>query len=236
MSEKIYALLLRLYPEHFRRAYGDEAMRLVHERARSEKGFLPGLRLWLDLLTDFAISLPREYSNGPTTPIVAAQHLNGEPSFQLLAERSVNPVLLCLAGMLSAVLFWACITSVARSRTFPAMFRDPHSLQGIVQTDLALARSHPEEESGIGSFCMTANRDISMNSVQPLFTFYFAPPGASGAALIDGKIVQTFRNEQRLSIRADVSAGEHQFALRLDRSAGNTSMSSNDDLKYCQPK
>ena len=75
MSEKIYALLLKLYPEHFRREYGDEAMRLVHDRARSEKGFLSGLRLWLDLLADFAISLPREYSKEPATPIAAAQEV-----------------------------------------------------------------------------------------------------------------------------------------------------------------
>ena len=87
MSEKLYEFLLKLYPEHFRRTYGDEALRLVRDRARSEKGFLSGLRLWLDLLLDLAKSLPREYSNPPTTPIAAAQPLNGERSFQLLAER-----------------------------------------------------------------------------------------------------------------------------------------------------
>ncbi len=58
MSEKLYEFLLRLYPEHFRRTYGDEALRLVRDRARSEKGFLSGLRLWLDLLLDLAKSLP----------------------------------------------------------------------------------------------------------------------------------------------------------------------------------
>lgn len=62
MSEKIYVLLLKLYPNHFRRAYGDEAVRLVLDRARDEKGFFRGVRLWLDLLVDLAISLPREYS------------------------------------------------------------------------------------------------------------------------------------------------------------------------------
>lgn len=86
MSERLYEFLLKLYPDHFRRTYGDEALRLVRDRARSEKGFLSGLRLWLDLLLDLAESLPREYSNAPTTAIVATQPLNGEPSFQLLAE------------------------------------------------------------------------------------------------------------------------------------------------------
>ena len=31
MSEKIFAFLLRLYPAHFRRAYGDEALQLFRD-------------------------------------------------------------------------------------------------------------------------------------------------------------------------------------------------------------
>jgi hypothetical protein len=42
MSEKLYALLLRLYPSRFRRAYGDEAQQLVRDRLRDESGFFPG--------------------------------------------------------------------------------------------------------------------------------------------------------------------------------------------------
>jgi hypothetical protein len=249
MSEKLYALLLKLYPDHFRRAYGDDALRLVRDRARAEKGFLSGFRLWLDLLADLAISLPREYGNAPAKAALATQSLNGEPSFQLLAERPLSPALLCVGGTLSAVLFYACVTAVAHNRTFPAWFRDTLSLQWLVQGDIALSRSHPKE-SGIGSsahsaqivapgaysFCMTANRDIPINSVQPLFTFDFSPPGASGVALIDGEIVKRFTNEQDLSIRADLFAGEHQFGLQLDTPAENTSMSNNANLKYCQPK
>jgi hypothetical protein len=83
---------------------------------------------------------------------------------------------------------------------------------------------------------MTAQRDIPGNSVQPLFAFHFARPGATGVARIDGKVVKTFRNEQRLSIRAHVFAGDHQFVLHLDRPAKNTFMSSNDDFRYCQAK
>jgi hypothetical protein len=83
---------------------------------------------------------------------------------------------------------------------------------------------------------MTAKRDIPNNSVQPLFAFHFAPPGASGVARIDGKVVKIFKNQQRLSIRAHVFAGDHQFVLHLDRPAENTFMSSNDDFEYCQAK
>jgi hypothetical protein len=205
MSEKLYSLLLKLYPNHFRRAYGDEALRLVLDRARDEKGFLCGLRLWLDLLVDLAISLPREYRKAPATRILVANPVNGDPSFQLLTERSLNPALLFVAGLLTAASFWACLTAVAHSRAFPAQFpADSYSLQAIVQSDVALARSASERESGINnrvrnnadsspvgaySFCMTAPRDIPGNSLPPLLRLDFAPPGASGAERIDGKIV-----------------------------------------------
>jgi hypothetical protein len=58
-------VLLRLYPSHFRDAYGEAALQLFRDRARDEKGFFPTVRLWLDLLADLAISLPREYRYVP---------------------------------------------------------------------------------------------------------------------------------------------------------------------------
>ena len=122
MSEKLYGLLLKLYPNHFQRAYGDEALRLVLDRIRDEKGFLCGLRLWFDLLVDLAISLPREYSKALATRILVANPVSGDPSFQLLTERSLNPALLLVAGLLTAAAFWTCVTGVAHSRTSPARF------------------------------------------------------------------------------------------------------------------
>ena len=61
MSEKLYALLFRLYPSQFRHAYREEAIQLFRDRSREEKGFLPTLRLWVDLLADLIVSLPKEY-------------------------------------------------------------------------------------------------------------------------------------------------------------------------------
>lgn len=229
MSEKLYGLLFKLYPEHFRRAYGDEALRLVRERARDEKGLLSGLRLWLDLLVDLAVSLPREYSEAPMVPVATAD------PFQLLAERSVSPALLFLGGTLSAVLFCSCVTVIAHSRTYPGSFQDPHSLQWLVQSDLP--RSRPAVPSSAYSFCMTARQYIPKTSAQPLFTFTFGPSGASGVALVDGNLVETFRNEQRVLVRANVVAGDHEFVLELEKSARNIiSISRNDDLQYCPPE
>lgn len=231
MSEKLYKLLFKLYPDPFRRIYGDEALLLVRDRIRSEKGFLSGLRLWLDLLWDLATSLPREYAHAATTPIVATQSVSGERSFPLLAERSLNPALLCLGAALSAVLFGVCAFVVAQSNRFPALLRIPPSVQERIQRELTGADS-----AGAYRLCMTAQRDIPSNSRQPLLSFRFTAPGASGTALIDGKVVTVFRNEQRLSIRAHVSAGDHHFLLRLDRPVEDTFIATNDDFANCSPK
>src|SRR6516164_605633 len=61
MSEKVFRLLLYLYPSHFRFEYGDEALQLFRDRSRNEIGVWSSVQLWLDLLADLFISLPREY-------------------------------------------------------------------------------------------------------------------------------------------------------------------------------
>jgi hypothetical protein len=105
MSEWIYAWLLRLYPSHFREAYGEEALQLFRDRARDEKGFLPSLRLWLDLLADLAISLPGEYLRVQPALIGASaqQRLDGTPSFQVLETRAPRLGALLFGGVLSLV-------------------------------------------------------------------------------------------------------------------------------------
>src|SRR5580704_200122 len=102
MSEKIYALLLRLFPSHFRKAYGEEALQLFRDRARNEKGFFPRLRLWFDLLADLAISVPREYFYAePELIVVSAQRLGGTPLFYIVGDKSLHPGALFLGGTLA---------------------------------------------------------------------------------------------------------------------------------------
>jgi Peptidase family S41 len=88
MSEKIYAWLLCLYPSHFREKYGDEALQLLRDRARDEKGFLPTLRLWLDLLADLAISIPREYRHIRPALVGSVAEQRSGPSFFVLKDGS----------------------------------------------------------------------------------------------------------------------------------------------------
>jgi hypothetical protein len=100
-----------------------------------------------------------------------------------------------------------------------------------------LDRDNPAKSRPVlrDQYCMTARKSIPSNSPEPLFAYDFAAPGASGQALIDGKVVASFKNEQHLLIHAAVSSGNHQFRLVLDKPATLTFMNSNDDFKYCQP-
>ena len=102
MSEKIYALLLRLFPSHFRKAYRDEALQLFRDRAREEKGLFLSVRLWFDLLADLVISVPREYFYAEPELLAASGHrLGGTPSFYFMGNDSPRPGALLLGALLS---------------------------------------------------------------------------------------------------------------------------------------
>jgi hypothetical protein len=100
MSEKIYAWLLRLYPLGFREAYGEAAMQLFRDRFRYERGFLPALRLWLDLLADLAASLPGQHLEAALAAS-APPLLEGAPSFSIVESRPPRFGALFLGGVLS---------------------------------------------------------------------------------------------------------------------------------------
>jgi hypothetical protein len=103
MSEKIYDWFLRLYPSQFREKYGAEALRLLCDRSRDETGFFRALRLWLDLLVDLAISIPREYHNVRPALVgsVVRQRVIGGPSFFVLEDGSSRLRAFCFGGIVS---------------------------------------------------------------------------------------------------------------------------------------
>jgi hypothetical protein len=105
MSEKIYACLLRFFPRGFRQAYGEESLLLFRDRIRDEKGFFPALRLWLDLLLDLVISVPREYRRVRTelTGVSAAVPLDETPSLHVLEAKLPRATALFFGGVLSLV-------------------------------------------------------------------------------------------------------------------------------------
>jgi hypothetical protein len=95
MSEKVYALLLRLYPADFLREYGEDALQLFRDRYQDETGFFVRLRLWWDLLSDLAVSVPGEYSGREGV------FAGGLPSFQILGNESPHPAALLVGALLT---------------------------------------------------------------------------------------------------------------------------------------
>ena len=102
MSERIYSLLLRLYPASFREAYGDAAIELFRDRLRDEPGFWPRLQLWLDLFFDLAVSVPRTHHRRDRTLVsVSVLRLGGVPSFSVLEDEPLRPSAIFFGGVLA---------------------------------------------------------------------------------------------------------------------------------------
>jgi retinol-binding protein 3 len=122
MSEKIFAWLLRLYPSRFRQAYGDEALQLFRDRARDEQGLFPRLRLWLDLLTDSAVSIPREHysSQTPLIEAPARQPSDGSLSFHVVGSETPGLGALLLGGVFSLVVLGTCSVLISHVRNSPS--------------------------------------------------------------------------------------------------------------------
>jgi hypothetical protein len=120
MSEKIYALLLRLYPPRFREAYGDEAMQLVRERARDETGLFRRARMWVDLVFDLAVSVPQQrLCFEPALSGVPAQQFPARtPLFELLELRPPSVSALLYGGLLSLIAFGSLFVWIGQGRSY----------------------------------------------------------------------------------------------------------------------
>lgn len=104
MSEKIYAYLLRLFPSAFRRHYEEEALQLLHDRLRDEKGLFRRLRLTFDLLADLIKALPQAHRNSYAETAPAASltsHFDSVPSFQVLRSEPLRRGTIVYAGIFS---------------------------------------------------------------------------------------------------------------------------------------
>lgn len=96
MSEKIYVWFLKLYPARFRKRYAAAALQLFRDRHRVERGPIQRLRFWMDILTDLALSLPREHwwRDSDWVDVEGAFHLS-EKAVAGLAKRDLVYSLLC---------------------------------------------------------------------------------------------------------------------------------------------
>ena len=103
MSEKMYNRLLRLYPSRFRKEYETEALQLIHDRLRDERGIFKRARLLWDLVADLIVGLPQAYRN--SYPAIEAAmvslHAEGIPSFKVLDDEPLGRGSILLGGTLS---------------------------------------------------------------------------------------------------------------------------------------
>ncbi len=103
MSEKMYTRLLRLYPSSFRKKYESEALQLVRDRLRDEKGCFKRVRLCWDLVADFLDGLPRAYLNsyGMTEAASLSPQVEGIPSFKVLDKEPLGRGAILVGGTLT---------------------------------------------------------------------------------------------------------------------------------------
>ena len=114
MFDRLAALLLRLYPADFRRAYEDDARQLIRDRIRHERGVARRTRLLLDLGLDlFATSLTWR---APAAPALA--RVDGGPRFDFLEPHRPRPQAMA-AGALTSMLTLAGFTLLFQPRVFP---------------------------------------------------------------------------------------------------------------------
>jgi len=109
MSEKIYTRLLRFYPSRFRKEYEAEALQLIRDRLRDERGFFKRARLWWDLMADVLAGLPSAYRNSYAVTEAASLsfHAAGIPSFKSLDEEPLGRGSILAGGTISLTLLAA---------------------------------------------------------------------------------------------------------------------------------
>ena len=125
MSEKLYALLLRLYPPEFRKKYAGEAMQVFRDRLRDERGVLKRTRLWLGVLLDLSMSAPREHRRPRSQP---AQSPSGIPSFLVLENEPPRPDIFLFGTVLAVIAigtFGFLLTHGGNRVLFPAGSNEP---------------------------------------------------------------------------------------------------------------
>ena len=138
MCERLFALLLRLYPREFRRAYGVDALQLIRDRSRDERGVLLQLRLCFDLIADLLeLSLQRVSSAEPL--LMSANTSVRTPSFVILEPRPPRPQALA-AGLVTSTLMFA-----AFSQMFYPVSPENWGIRFLVPS---LFESSPDQSSG----------------------------------------------------------------------------------------
>lgn len=121
MSERIYSLLFRLFPAGFRRRWQGEALELFRDRAAYERGFGPRLRMWFDILSDFAVSVPQAHLRERRTlmPAAAATTRQEVPSFTMLEDKPIRSSAYLYGTVLSGLILFGISQMAKHAGHFP---------------------------------------------------------------------------------------------------------------------
>ena len=132
---------------------GDEALRLVRDRAHDEQGILSCLRLWLDLLADLAWSVPREhfYAQSRVVGASALSNVYGLPVFYPLEGEVPHPGALLSGGVISLValgIFWLLLGHGGSTRMRVITSGEWRGDSGLSQEETAKTQSQPAADPG----------------------------------------------------------------------------------------
>jgi uncharacterized protein (TIGR03435 family) len=207
MSDKIYTRLLRLYPSSFRKKYEGEALQLIRDRFRDERGFFKRARLWWDLVADVLGGLPSAYRNSYGVTEAASLSLNaaGIPSFKIPDQEPLGLGSILAGGTLSlialAVFGWLLSHPMAH-QTLP----DPSGRMSPIESVMQRLNSPPAPDSTASSpqdAATPASAQMSEPQAQP------STPGASTP--------DTSASSSETNIRPMVANANPRFAVATIR-------------------
>jgi putative ABC transport system permease protein len=99
-ADRLYRVLLRLYPADFRGEYGREMTQLVRDRSRGE----PSLRVWVDVFCDLLMTAPKEQGHVLLNDFrYALRTIRRTPLFSLTVMMTVALAIAACTAMFSVV-------------------------------------------------------------------------------------------------------------------------------------
>lgn len=179
MSEKLYALLLRLYPACFRAVYGEEALQVFRDRLRDEVGFFAKLRLWIDLFLDLAISVPREHRARRPALSPSRAHTG---LFRILEDQPPRPgaFLLGSALALSGVIAFFVLLDHAGVRHAPRAEQDQQAATSVPRDPAGAPNAASAQGAGVVASASPASAQLQAheqaNVTAPLHLSVITPP------------------------------------------------------------
>ncbi len=99
MSEKIFTLLLRLYPAAFRTRYSEESLQLIRDRLRDETGFLARLASPSTSSPTRPLRYPAPIAC-PRPPSTQPPPLRARCPLSILEDQSMRPIAFVLASII----------------------------------------------------------------------------------------------------------------------------------------